>query len=246
MLGSLGTIRMGWERGWGSGDLGEDGPGGQLLDTQLPPRWQPCLHPASPAAASPLLLPHPGLRAWLSSGLEPTSCPVPSLRAGVIPCPGQGLQGHLHTSDPDPSPLPRSVSRARGEHLCSRHLATGTSHAAVYPPSPPHPCSLSQPTATSGPLLLKKDPHGHHYPSSSSTPPTRPPTRGSDQPASGGSPCGPSCSPEQLLPKGSPLWSPFFTVPAEKDCLLLCCKFFRVCPRTPRYMNARSSIVQDS
>ena len=157
MLGSLGTIRMGWERGWGSGDLGEDGPGGQLLDTQLPPRWQPCLHPASPAAASPLLLPHPGLRAWLSSGLEPTSCPVPSLRAGVIPCPGQGLQGHLHTSDPDPSPLPRSVSRARGEHLSSRHLATGTSHAAVYPPSPQQPqgpcCSRRIPTVITTPPL---------------------------------------------------------------------------------------------
>lgn len=151
-------------------DLGEDGPGGQLLDTQLPPRRQPCLHLASPAATSPLLLPRPGLRAWLSSGLQPASCPVPSLRAGVIFCPGQGLQGHLHTSDPDPSPLPRSVSRGRGEHLCSRRMATGTSHEAVYPPSPPHPCSLSQRTATSGPLLLKKDPHGHHYPSSSSTP----------------------------------------------------------------------------
>lgn len=35
--------------GWGSGSLGKNGPGGQLLDAQLPPRRQLCLYSASPS-----------------------------------------------------------------------------------------------------------------------------------------------------------------------------------------------------
>lgn len=165
----------------------------------------------------------------------------------MISRPGRGLQGHLHTSDPDPSPLPRSVSRERGEHLlCSRCLATGTSHATVYPPSPPHPCSLSQLTTASGPLLLKKDPNGHHYPSSSSTPQPVLPHVAQISQLLVAPPVPPPAHQDNCSPRGSSPWSPFSTVPAEKDCLLFCFKSFRVCPCTPRHMNVHSSIVQDS
>ena len=109
--------------------LGKRQDGGRGAWGRLAPGascWmQAGLPPASLAtASSPLLLPHPGFRAWLSR------------RTGVV-SPRAGTPGPPH--------LWRwSISQERREHiLCPRHLATGTSHATVHPASPPHPCSVS-------------------------------------------------------------------------------------------------------
>lgn len=209
MLGSLGTIGMDWERD----RMGVGGPGGGWPRGPAPGSRPVCLLPLRPPPP-PLLLPHPGLRAWLSSGEQ------------VWSRPGRALQDHLHTSDPDPSP------KREGNTFSAPAVWSQAPHTQPSTRPPHRTPAPSQATATSAPAAQEGSPWSP-LPLLFLDPSTRPPTGGSDQPASVGSPRGPSRSLGPLLTKGCPPWSPFFTVPAQKDCLRPCLKSFRVCPRPP-------------
>ena len=124
--------------------------------------------------------------------------------------PGRGLQGHL-TSDADPFP------KREGNTFSAPDIWPQAPHTQLSIRPPHRTPAPSQATATSA-LAAQEGSPWSPLPLLFLDPSTRPPTCGSDQPAA----VGPSRSPGPLLTKGSPPWSPFFTVPAQKDCLRPC------------------------
>lgn len=200
----------GWagkETGWGSGGLGGDGPRGQLLD----------------AGRSASCLSGHRLLSFAASSSRPQGLAFLESRCGLA----QGGDSRATSTPLTLIHLPNekgmlSLLQTSGHRHLTRNCLPG------LPIAPLLRLKRQQPQ----PLLLKKDPHGHPYLSSSSTPqPVHPHVAQTNQLLL--APHGPSRSPGPLLTKGSPPWSPSFTVPAQKACLRPCLKSFRACPRPP-------------
>ena len=143
MLGSLGWA--GQETGWGSGGLGADGPGGQLLDAG----WS-----ASCLSSHRLL-------SFAASSSRLQGLAFSESRCGLA----QGGDSRATSTPLTLIHLPRekgthSLPQTSGHRHLTRNCLPG------LPTAPLLRRKRQQPQ----PLLLKKGPHGHPYLSSSSTP----------------------------------------------------------------------------